>query len=247
MSSEDRTEDGQRIIDFTAKQPRPRARLKRPQPVTPSAPVVGPQPLAPEKQSPLCKKVIGEGEVVYVDDPQHWVVGILLFFNPMLFEKSRPFLKLATRLIVALWGLGWAATIWATWATVVQARGLDYPGIALIGGTVMVGATGLWAAYVRLWLWPRDRFIVTSKRVLVVSRRFPFQGKVLDPLPIERILNIKTEPPFWGEALKYETWKITPAGSSDVIIKRKFLRSRDELDKVREALVAGGLNDNKEE
>lgn len=248
MSSEDRTEDGRKIIDFTARQPRPRARLKKPQPAVPSAPVAGPlKALAPEEQSRLCKKIIGEGEAVYIDDPQHGVVGMLLFFNPMLFEKSRPILKLATRIVTALWFFGWAGTLAATWATTVGAKGLDYPGIALITGMFMLGGTALWAAYVRFWLWPRDRFIVTDRRVIVVSSRFPFQGKVLNPLPVERILSINTKPPFWGEALGYETWGVTPAGSSDVIIERKFLRSRPELDRVREVLVTGGLTGNKEE
>ena len=177
---------------------------------------------------PLGENEVGEGTVegrIYIDDAQHWFAAVELFFNPFSGRPSPPgiVVRSATKLVCWAWLGGWLLVIVALMSRFVF---VDMPLLTELstGLTVtMILWTALWLAWV-VWLFPRDRMIVSDRALRVITRRLPFQDEEPRIVLMTELQSANMRVTLWGKLFGFGSFEFISWQNPEPIPMRKHVK-----------------------
>ncbi len=193
----------------------------------------------------------------YIDDTQHWVVAVRLFFNPFAEHGEKiPDGKTAASIYLffrtlaeytwAVWLGGWLVTIGLIAYEVFFAslpQFSEYVSAAafwsIVAVVVMTVWTVGWVSYV-VWLFQRDRLTVTRDSYVVTSRRLPFQDIENRRGEMKEFQSVVLKTTLLGLVLGYAHIEIQSWHEPEPIPGRRFVKHPERLKVVMERLAGQG-------
>lgn len=190
----------------------------------------------------------------YVDDTQHWLVAVRLFFNPFAEHGEKipegrtaagiyRFFRTLAEYTWTVWVAGWLVMLGLV---VVDVFSDHLPQLAAympgtlfsttVLGTIMVAWTIVWTWYIT-WLFPRDRFTVTTESYVVTSRRLPFQDIENRKGEIKDFQSVVLKTTLLGFLLGYSHIEIQSWQEPEPIPGRRFVKQAERVKVVLERLA----------
>lgn len=186
-------------------------------------------------------------EKTYADDGSHWIDAVRLFFDPFCDRTDKPPtgrfvgpMYLAMRAGVAIvpwvWVLGWLLAIGLVFAKTYPEllpgplRGYlsSTTSFTIVLWVILVVWTVAWTAYI-LWLWPRDRFIITEYSYAETIRRTPWEVEKDNTGRTDYLTAILRRTTLPGKIFRYSHFEFQSWHDPEPIVYRRFVKDAERI------------------
>lgn len=184
---------------------------------------------------------------IHVDDRPHFVAAMMFFFNPYGERGGEwsGWVKLFAALARGL-AMGWTVLVGGTLLLfVVMLNRHLLPGdttwvmqVVLWLGVTTVVVTVPWLTWV-LWLWPRDRIVITEEAVYTIRRRLPFQDEEQPIAWMSDIRQVDINKNVLGKCMGYAYIEVFIRHQEKPIMVRRYVRLHDRIKAVCDTYMKG--------
>jgi len=188
-----------------------------------------------------------------IDQAPHWVVAVLLFFNPMSLrgdyetpaKDRKPALNFSFGLMTTikyLWIIGWVITVISV-PVAIFFPGLEY---YYSIGEVMWTALGVMSTWTIVWgfvaiyLWLHERYVATKHQFTLVTKRWPFQIVRAPVVGVDKLISAYVEQGFWGNLFGYGTLIIETPQQTEAVGVVHYVKDPKRTETVMNALSLEG-------